>query len=251
MSKPIEGKVAFITGGSRGIGRATALKLAGAGCDVAIAYHNSHEEAEAVCKQIGDMGRKAMAVQADVSDPSSVVEAFDEFRKEFDRVDIVVSNAAIGVLKPAMELTLKHWRRCMETNALALNSLAQQAVPLMREGGRIIGISSLGASRAIPHYSFIGASKAALESLARGLAQELGQHGIRVNIVSAGVVDTDALKYFPNREQLLAEYARRTPAGPTLTPEDVANAVFLLCLPEAAMITGHTLVVDGGYCISG
>jgi enoyl-[acyl-carrier protein] reductase III len=85
----------------------------------------------------------------------------------------------------------------------------------------------------------------------RSLAQELGQRGIRVNAVSAGVVDTDALKHFPNREQLLAEYARRTPAGPTLTPENVADAVYLLCQPEAAMITGHTLVVDGGYCISG
>lgn len=251
MKKSIAGKVAFITGGSRGIGRATALKLAAEGCDVAIVYHNSHEEAQGVCDQVRQQGRRAMAIQADVSDPTSLTEAFGEFRKEFDRVDIVVSNAAIGVLKPAMELTLKHWRRCMETNALALNTLAQHAVPLMRDGGRIIGISSLGASRAIPHYSFIGASKAALESLARGLAQELGQHGIRVNIVSAGVVDTDALKHFPNREQLLAEYARRTPAGPTLTVEDVANAVFLLCLPEASMITGHTLVVDGGYCISG
>lgn len=251
MSKPIEGKVAFITGGARGIGRATALKLAKSGCDVAIVYHNSHEEAETVCAQIRGMGRRSLAMQADVSDPGSVAEAFDEFRKEFDRVDIVVSNAAIGVLKPAMELTLKHWRRCLETNALALNTLAQQAVPLMREGGSLIGISSLGATRAIPHYSFIGASKAALESLARGLAQELGQRRIRVNIVSAGVVDTDALKYFPNREQLLAESARRTPVGQALVPEDVANAVFLLCLPEASMITGHTLVVDGGYCISG
>src|SRR5262249_3535920 len=181
----------------------------------------------------------------------SLAEAFAAFRKEFDRVDIVVSNAAIGVLKPALELTLKHWRRCLETNALALNSLAQLAAPLMTQGGRIIAISSLGPCRAIPHYAFIGASKAALESLVRSLAQELGPRGIRVNAVSAGVVDTDALKYFPNREQLLAEYARRTPAGPTLTPEEVAGAVYLLCLPEAAMITGHTLVVDGGYCISG
>jgi len=251
VNTPLAGKVAFITGGARGIGRATALKLAGAGADVAIVYHNSHDEAEAVCKTITDQGRRALALQADVSDPGSVAEAFEEFRKQFDRVDIVVSNAAIGVLKPAMELTLKHWRRCMETNALALNTLAQQAVPLMRDGGVLIGISSLGASRAIPHYSFIGASKAALESLARALAQELGQRRIRVNIVSAGVVDTDALKYFPNREQLLAESARRTPLGPPLTPERVADAVFLLCLPEAGMITGHTLVVDGGYCISG
>jgi enoyl-[acyl-carrier protein] reductase III len=252
MAGSLSGKIAFVTGGARGIGRAVALKLATAGCDVAIAYHNSHEEAEAVCNSIRALGRRALATQADVSDPASVAEAFAEFRKEFDRVDIVISNAAIGVLKPAMELSLKHFRRCMETNALALNSLAQNAVPMMPEGGCLIGLSSLGSVRAIPHYAFIGASKAALESLARGLAQELGHaKRIRVNIVSAGIVDTDALKFFPNREQLLAEYARRTPIGPTLTTEQVADAVYLLCLPEAAMITGHTLVVDGGYCISG
>jgi enoyl-[acyl-carrier protein] reductase III len=251
MSEPLAGKIALVTGGSRGIGRAIALKLAQTGCDVEIIYHNSHEEAEAVCGAIRDLGRRAHAIQADVGDPGSVAEAFGTLRQHFDRVDFVVSNAATGVLRPALELTLKHWRRCLETNALALNLLAQQVVPLMPEGGRIIALSSLGASRAIPQYAFIGASKAALESLARSLAQELGPRGIRVNVVSAGVVDTDALKYFPNREQLLAEYARRTPAGPTLSPEDVANSVYLLCLPEAAMITGHTLVVDGGYCISG
>ncbi len=252
MSEPLAGKIAFVTGGARGIGRATALKLAAAGCDVAIAYHNSHEEADTLVNAVGKMGRRAFATQADVSDPASVAEAFAEFRKQFDRVDIVISNAAIGVLRPALEMNVKHWRRCLETNALALNTLAQNAVPLMPDGGCLIGISSLGATRAIPNYSFIGASKAALESLARGLALELGHtRKIRVNIVSAGVVDTDALKFFPNREQLLAEYARRSPLGPTLTPEQVADAVYLLCLPEASMITGHTLMVDGGYCISG
>ena len=252
MSETLAGKIAFVTGGSRGIGRAIALKLSSAGCDVALVYHNSHEEAEAVCSAIIDRGRKALAIQADVSEPASVAEAFETFRQHFERVDIVVSNAAIGVLRPALELTLKHWRRCMETNALAMNNLAQNAVPIMPEGGCFIGIASLGSTRAIPNYSFIGASKAALESLARGLALELGpDKKIRVNIVSAGVVDTDALKFFPNREQLLAEYARRTPLGPTLTAEQVADAVYLLCLPEASMITGHTLVVDGGYCIAG
>jgi enoyl-[acyl-carrier protein] reductase III len=200
---------------------------------------------------IRDLGRRAQAIQTDVSDPDVLKESFETLRSQFDRLDFVVSNAAIGVLRPALELTLKHWRRCLETNALALNMLAQLAVPIMPRGGSFIAISSLGASRAIPHYAFIGASKAALESLVRHLAQELGPRGIRVNVVNAGAVDTDALKFFPNREQLLAEYARRTPVGPTLTPEDVANAVFLLCQPEASMITGHTLVVDGGYCISG
>ena len=251
MNEPLSGKIALVTGGARGIGRAIAFKLAQAGCDVAILYHNSHEEADAVCGRIRELGRRAQAIQTDVSNPELLKESFGILQGQFDHLDFVISNAAIGVLRPAMELSLKHWRRCLETNALALNVLAQLAVPIMPRGGGFVAISSLGASRAIPQYAFIGASKAALESLVRHLAQELGPRGIRVNVVSAGAVDTDALKYFPNREQLLAEYARRTPAGPTLTAEDVANAVFLLCQPEAAMITGHTLVVDGGYCISG
>ena len=138
----------------------------------------------------------------------------------------------------------------METNALALNLLVQRALPLLRDGARVVALSSLGAQRAMPGYGFIGASKAALESLARALAQELGPCGIRVNVVSAGVVDTDALAYFPNREELLADFARRNPAGSKLTTEAVADAIYLLCLPEAAMINGHTLVVDGGMTVA-
>ena len=251
MSEALSGKIALVTGAARGIGRAIARKLAATGCDVAINYYNSHEQAEALCAEIRGMGRRACAIQARVGEPESVDELFAEFQKHFDRLDILVSNAASGVLRPAMEMTLKHWRWCMETNALALNLLAQRGVPLMPAGGRIIAMSSLGAQRASPTYGFVGASKAALESLVRTLAQELGPRGIRVNTVSAGVVDTDALQYFPNREQMLSAFAERTPAGPVLTPEDVAGAVYLLCLPEAGMITGHTLMVDGGFAISG
>ena len=193
MSEALANKVALVTGGARGIGRAMALKLARAGCDVAIAYHNSHEEADAVCDASARWAGARWRSRRTSAMPDSVAEAFDDVsRGNSNSVDIVVSNAAIGVLRPALELTSKHWRRCMETNALALNLLAQKAVPLMPDGGRIIALSSLGALRAIPHYAFIGASKAALESLARSLAQELGPRGIRVNIVSAGVVDTDA-----------------------------------------------------------
>ena len=156
------------------------------------------------------------------------------------------------MLKPTVEMTLKHWRWCMETNALALNLLAQRALPLMTDGGRIIAMSSLGAQRAMPGYGFIGASKAALEALARALAQELGPRGIRVNVVSAGVVDTDALALLSRTATSCSRISRsaRRP-GPVLTPDDVAGAVYLLCLPEAAMINGHTLVVDGGFAISG
>jgi enoyl-[acyl-carrier protein] reductase III len=251
MDQSLHGKVALVTGAARGIGRAIAHKLAAAGCDVVANYYNSHDEAEALCAEVRGMGRRACALQASVGDPSSLDELFAELPKHFDHVDIVVSNAASGVLKPAMEMSLKHWRWCLETNALALNLLAQRAVPMMPAGGRIIAMTSLGSTRAIPNYGFIGASKAALEALVRALAQELGPRGIRVNAVNAGVVDTDALSHFPNRDELLASYARRSPAGPVLTPQDVAGAVYLLCLPEAAMVNGHTLVVDGGYSISG
>ncbi|MCC6869405.1 MAG: enoyl-[acyl-carrier-protein] reductase FabL [Burkholderiales bacterium] len=247
----LAGKVALVTGAARGIGRAVARKLAAAGCDVVVNYYNSAEPAAALCAEIRGLGRRAIAVQASVGVPDSVDELFTAIDREFDHVDLVVSNAASGVLKPAMEMTLKHWRWCMETNALALNLLAQRAVPRMRDGGRIVALSSLGAQRALPGYGFVGASKAALEALARSLAQELGPRGVRVNVVSAGVVDTDALTYFPNRDELLANFAARAPAGPVLTPDDVAGAVYLLCLPEASMINGHTLVVDGGFAISG
>ena len=189
MSGPLTDKVALVTGGARGIGRACARKLASAGCDVVVNYYNSHEEAEGLCNELRGLGRRSIALQASVGDPSSMQEMFEALFRQFERLDIVVSNAASGVLKPALEMKLKHWRWCMETNAFALALLAQHAVQRMDQGGRIIAMSSLGAQRA--------------------------------------------------------------PAGPTLSPEDVANAVYLLCLPEAAMINGATLVVDGGFAISG
>lgn len=244
-------KVALITGGARGIGKAVALKLAQAGADIAIVYYSSAEEAEQVVQTIQGMGRRAVAFKANVADEGSVKELMTQFAQHFDRLDILISNAASGVLKPALQMSTKHWRWCMETNALALNHLVSAGYPVLQTGGRVIALSSLGAQRAIPNYAFIGASKAALEALVRSLSIELAPRGITVNAVSAGVVDTDALKYFPNREQLLAEYQAHALAERPLSPEDVANAVYLLCLPEADMIRGHTLFVDAGYSVVG
>lgn len=247
MNSIFSGKVGLITGGARGIGKATALKLAKAGSDIAVVYYNSSDEAQLLVQEIQNLGRKAIAIQANVADHQSVKEMFAQFKEYFSQLNFLISNAASGVLKPALKMSTKHWRWCMETNALALNHLVAEGCDLMPRNSRVIALSSLGASRAIPNYAFIGASKAALESLVRSLSLELAVQGITVNTVSAGVVDTDALKHFPNREQLLDEYQAHSLADRPLTPEDVANAVYLLCLPEASMINAHTLFVDAGY----
>lgn len=240
-------KVTLITGGARGIGKATALKFAHQGSDIAIVYYSSAEEAEALVHEIKALGRKAIAIKADVADPLSVKELFAEFRQHFDHLDFLISNAASGVLKSTLQMKLKHWEWCMNTNAFALNALVTEAYQMMPQGSSVVALSSLGAQRAIPNYGFIGASKAALEALSRSLSLDLAPYGIRVNVVSAGVVDTDALKYFPNRQQLLDEAQSRSLANRPLTTKDVADAIWLLCLPEASMINGHTLVVDAGY----
>ncbi len=247
----LQHKVALITGGARGIGRATALKLARCGADIAIAYYNSSDEANQLVDEIQSLNRKAVAIQANVADQHSVEALFNLFSQSFSSLDILISNAASGVLRPALEMTTKHWRWCMETNALALNHLVSKGRGLMSSGGRVIALSSLGAHRAVPNYAFIGASKAALEALVRSLSLELAPFGITANTVSAGVVDTDALKHFPNREHLLEEYQSHSLSGKPLLPEDVANAIYLLCLPEAARIIGQTIFVDDGYAVMG
>lgn len=251
INETLAGKTALITGGARGIGKAVALKLAKHGSNITIVYYNSSEEAEQVCDDIRAMGREALAVQANVSDERSVAEMMETVNQQFNEINILVSNAASGVLKPAMKMSTKHWRWCLETNALALNHLAVQVTPIMPKGGRILAMSSLGAIRAIPNYAFIGASKAALESLVRSLSVELAPNGISVNTISAGIVDTDALKHFPNRETLLQECLDRSLGGRLIVPEDVANTAYLLCLPEAEMIRGQTIFVDSGYSIIG
>lgn len=251
MALELANKVALITGGARGIGKATAIKLAEKGCDIAIVYYNSSKEAENLVETLKASGRKAWCFQANIADAESVKMLFSAFKEVFARLDILVSNAASGVLKPALKMSTKHWRWCLETNALALNHLVIEAKDLMPKGGRVIALSSLGAHRAIPEYAFIGASKAALEALVRSLALEMAAFGVTVNTVSAGVVDTDALKYFPNREQLLESFNAHSLADRPLTAEDVADTVYLLTLPEAAMINGQTLFVDAGYHIVG
>lgn len=250
MELRLPGKRALVTGSSRGIGKAIALRLADAGVDVAINFFRQRGPAEEVAREIEARGVRALLLKGNVADEAHVDRMFEEVRAQWGGIEILVSNAASGVLKPVSHLTLHHFHWTMDINAAALLPLVQRFIWLPSEGQKsVVAVSSLGAMRAIPNYAAVGASKAALESLVRHLAAELGPCGVRVNAVSAGTVDTDALKHFPNREQLLEEAARRTPAGRLVTPQDVANTVLFLCTDLAAMIQGQTLIVDGGYSI--
>lgn len=246
----LKGKVALVTGGSRGIGRAIALRLAEQGANIAINFMRNRKAAQQTVEDLEAHGVKAKAYRANVGNEEELHSMFEQFEADFGRIDILVSNAASGVLKPAMELTRRHWSWTMDINAATLLHLVQHAVPLMGEhGGKVVAISSLGSVRAIPNYTAVGASKAALESLVRHLSVELAPQGINVNILSAGVVDTDALKHFPDRDEILANSHERTPAGRLVTPDDVADVTLFMVSDYAKMIHGATIVVDGGYSV--
>jgi enoyl-[acyl-carrier protein] reductase III len=250
MDLGIRGKRALVTGSSRGIGRAIALSLADFKVDVAINYLRNRRQAEATAEEIESRGARALVLKGNVAKQEHVARMFEEIRKEWGGLEILVSNAASGVLRPAAELSLHHFHWTMDINAAALLPLVQEMVKLPSQGEKtVVAVSSLGAVRAIPNYTAVGASKAALESMVRHLAAELAPQGVRVNAVSAGTVDTDALRHFPNRDQLLEESRQRTPAGRLVEPQDVANAVVFLCTEFASMIHGQTLTVDGGFSI--
>jgi enoyl-[acyl-carrier protein] reductase III len=250
MDLRLRGKRALVTGSSRGIGRAIALSLADFQVDVAINFFRNRTPAEEVVREIEKRGARALLLKGNVADEKHVARMFEEIEREWGGLEILVSNAASGVLKPVQELTLHHFHWTMDINAAALLPLVQHFITIPSRGDKsVVAVSSLGAVRAIPNYTAVGASKAALESMVRHLAAELAPRGMRVNAVSGGTVDTDALKHFPNREQLLDESSKRTPAGRLVTPQDIANVVVFLCTEFASMIHGQTVLVDGGYSI--
>jgi enoyl-[acyl-carrier protein] reductase III len=246
----LTGKFALVTGGSRGIGRAIGKLLAAQGARVCFNYLRNRDAAAEAVREIASVGPEPLEVRANVADDEHMDNLFATVEKEFGRLDVLVSNAALGVLKPVTQLREKDWRWTMDINARALINLSKHSIRLMGErGGSIVAVSSLGATHAIPFYGAVGASKAALEALVRHLAIENAGAGIRVNVVSGGAVDTDALKFFPNREEILANSLATTPAGRLVTPEDMADAVLFLVSDLAKMIHGQTLIVDGGRSI--
>lgn len=247
--KILQGKVALITGGSRGIGRAITLRLAAEGADVIINYFRKQYAAEQTAADARACGASAEIIRANVGEPEKIDAMFDFIRQKYGRLDILVNNAASGVARSVIQVDQQAWDWTMNINARAFLLCAQKAAELMPGGGRIIGISSLGSHLVLPLYSAVGVSKAALEALTRYLAVELAPRGICVNSVSASAVDTQALKVYSAASGEDESFRRSTPAGRMLQAEDVAGVVAFLCHHESEMIRGQTLVVDGGWSL--
>ena len=241
----VENRSVLVTGGTRGIGKTIALRLASEGAArVVLGYMRNDEAAEAAAEEVRTTGAEPVLVRGNVASEKVIAELASH-----GPYAVVVHNAATGVIKPALETEDKHWDWTLNANARALLSLARACAPDMESGSTIVAISSLGAQRVLENYVLVGTSKAALESVVRYLAVELAPRGIRVNAVSAGVVETEALDHFPNREEMLRAGRTRTPAGRLVEPDDIAGAVAFLCSLDAQMVRGHTLIVDGGYSL--
>jgi len=240
----LRGSSVLVTGGTRGIGLAIALRLVRDGAARAVlGYMRNDAAAETAAEQVRAAGAEPVLVRGNVSTPRVIEElaAAGPYR-------VVVHNAATGVARPALDTDDKHWDWTMNANARALLALARATAPAMEDGSSFVAISSLGSHRVLDNYVLIGTSKAALESVVRYLAVELAPRGIRANAVSAGVVETGALEHFPNKDEMLRS-VERTPAGRLVAPDDVAAAVSFLCSDDAAMVRGHTLIVDGGFSL--
>lgn len=244
-------KTALVTGASRGIGRAIAHELAAMGANIVLNYVRNDEAAKATEAELLEMGVKVLVHQANVGDPKAMDAMVDAAITQFGKIDLLIHSAALGAFKPVHKLKANQWEISLDINAKAFLLLVQKVLPSMEKTGEgtIITLSSLGSHRYIPNYGAIGISKAALESLVRYLGVELAPKKIRVNCVSGGLVDTDAVKYFPDFENLKKEVVSRTPAGRIGQPEDIAKIVAFLASPESAWIIGQTIVADGGFSL--
>ncbi len=246
MSESTARRVAVVTGGTRGIGRAISWRLARDGMKVLAPYARNRRAAEELAAEAAREGLEISGLRGDLSREPALEATAAAVIEAAGRIDVLVHAAATGVHRPAEELSLKHLRWTFETNVFALHALLRALLPHMPAGGRILGLTSAGGTRTIPAYTAIGASKGALESLLRHYAVELAPRGIAVNLISPGLVLTDAVDAFPDRDARIETTRAETPSGRLTTPEDVAEVVAFLCSDAASQIVGQTLVVDGG-----
>ena len=244
-SKKLDGKVALVTGGSRGIGAAIAKRLAADGAAVAITYSSAKQKADEVVRAIESAGGRALAIQADNNDADAVRSAVTETVKSFGGLDVLVSNAGIAIFKPLEEYSLEEFDRTVAVNVRAVFVAAQEASRHMKEGGRIITIGSINADRMpVVGGSVYGMSKAAVAGLTRGLARDLGPRGITVNVVQPGPVDTDLNPATGPFAETLKGFLAIKRYGES---DEVAGLVSYLASAESAYVTGTAFTIDGGF----
>ncbi len=250
MKKPLQDQVAIITGASRGIGRATALKLALQGAHIVVNYLRNDDAATSLAEEIEALGRSVMLFKGDVRYPETMTALFSQTMETFNRCDIFISNAAKGVFGPVERVGLHGLDLALSTGPKALYLGAQEALKSFGEkGGSIVAVSSIGSIRCLPNYTTVGTAKSAIETVVRYLAVELSHKHIRVNAVSGGPIDTDALDDFKEKDEIRTAWAEKTPLGRLGTAEEMANIIAFLCNPESYWIQGQTIVADGGLTL--
>ena len=242
----LHNKTILVTGGTRGIGQAISLRLARAGATVVANYLRDEKSAERLTAIAKEEGLAIVLCRADVASERGLEQLDRSLQERGPSLSGLVHCAATGIHRPIEELTDRHFDWTFNLNVRAFFNLVKLLMARFSKGSSIVAISSWGALRALPCYSLVGSSKGALEALARHLAVELAPRGIRVNILTAGAVLTDAWKAMPNSEERIAETIRRTPAGRLATVEEIAYGAQFLCSDAAAAIIGQTLVLDNG-----
>jgi len=245
MEKVLAGKVAIVTGSSRGIGRALAVRLGRMGAGVVVNYARSRQQAEEVVAEIAGYGQKASAVQADMRSMAELRHLFAVAEEQFGRLDILVNNAGMLSNRPIRDLGEEEYDEIMALNVKSVFFCCQEAVRRMADGGRIINISSSVTKVMLPTYGAYAASKGAVEQLTRVLARELGPRQITVNALSPGPVDTDLFRKGKTEEQIV-QMAGMSALGRLGVPADIADAVSLLVREEAGWISGQNICVNGG-----